>query len=296
MIRVKEKTLRETKISLVKDLIAAGIDRNEAAKEAQIVLEQLTGLSNTQQLIQSDLLLETPLLAQVETIALRRKKREPLQYCLGSAWFMDLEFYVEPGIFIPRTDTETVVNIAIKFIDEVERVKGSAVNLAEVGIGSGAISVALLKLNPLLCITACDVSDKAIAIARHNAAKHGVANRLKLISGDWQEVLPASFDGIVSNPPYIPRSQRGNLLPEIASWEPEVALYGADDGLVFFNDFAHYAKRLISFANGFLVTEIGDGQAEAVDRIFSTASWREIALHSDINQLARVVSATVPTQ
>lgn len=289
------RTLNQTKIRLVEDLVAAGIDRNEALREAQIILQHVTGLSNTQQLVNSDLILEAPLLAQTETILLRRQKREPLQYCIGSAWFMNLTLDVEPGVFIPRPDTETVVSVAMKLIDELERIKGKAVEITEVGIGSGAISIALLKLKPSLSITACDVSDKAIAIAQHNAAKHRVSDRLKLITGDWREVLPASFDGIVSNPPYIPRSQKAKLEPEITGFEPEEALYGTDDdGLGFFRDFASFANKHISSPDGFIVTEVGDGQSEAVSRIFNSANWRGISFHHDLNQIKRVVSAVRP--
>jgi release factor glutamine methyltransferase len=288
-------TLKQARANLVNGLVASGVDSHEARLEADMIIEHVTKFGTAQQVVNDNLRLGPELMAQIDRILRRRQEREPLQYCLGSAWFMNLNLDVEPGVFIPRADTEVVVETALHLLEQFEREKKGPVHIGEIGIGSGAISIALLKLKPDLCITACDISKRAIAVAQANALKHSVADRLHLIGGDWREVLPTGFDALVSNPPYIPRAKKGNLAPEIIDYEPEEALFGeGEDGLGFIRNLASLAERHISFENGFLLSEIGDGQKEEILKMFNGANWRQITIHHDLNKLPRAVSAFVP--
>ena len=164
----------------------------------------------------------------------------------------------------------------------------------EIGIGSGAISVSLLAIFPGLTIVACDVEKLAIETAAANALEHGVSARLKLVLGDWREVLPGDLDAIVSNPPYIPRADRPTLEPEVAEWEPDIALFGDDqDGLSFYRAIAKFGKSHLKDGHGFVVVEVGDGQAARVAAALADWNWLEPSIYKDVNGLQRVVAASV---
>ncbi len=155
----------------------------------------------------------------------RRAKREPLQYILGSQEFMGLEFEVSPAVLVPRYDTETLVEEAVKRSKDAKRI-------LDIGVGSGCIAVSLAKALPGADVFGVDISLDALAVAGKNARRNGVD--VTLFSGSMFEAVDGkTFDLIVSNPPYIPTSDLTGLQPEVRDYEPREALDGGADGLEF---------------------------------------------------------------
>lgn len=289
---MQSKTFHSLRREITDRLVVAGIEVSEAATEADLILQHVTGRSRTE----LHLIWQTPLsigqVAEIQSIVAGRERRIPLQYCLGHGWFDGLKIAVNSGVFIPRTDTETLVVVAAEMLS---RSGSQPQQVGEIGIGSGAIALALLRRCPDLNMVACDISQDAINTARQNALTHGLATRLQLYLGDWRNVLPSGLQAIVSNPPYIPLSGKSFLEPEVRDHEPAEALFGSDeDGLGFYRDLAKSGAQLLVGNDGFVVVEVGDGQAEPVGAIFSGNNWRALCVHNDVNGLPRAVSALKP--
>ncbi|HEY9715018.1 MAG TPA: peptide chain release factor N(5)-glutamine methyltransferase [Chroococcales cyanobacterium] len=282
-------TLRQLKKSIFKRLTDFAIEESEAECESEMIAEHVTGYNTAAQFLHAGDAVKDSVIAAVELILSKRRERLPIQYCLGSAWFMGLELDVCPGVFIPRSDTESVVTTALA---QLQRDPSKQHRLAEIGIGSGAISIGILKNAPNVRIEACDMSATAVQVSSSNAVKHNVNDRLLIQLGDWQQLLPSSLDGIVSNPPYIPASEREKLQPEVGWHEPELALFGSDDdGMGFYRALAARAKAHLTEPEGFVVVEVGDGQADNVAQIFVDNRWADVRIVLDMNGLPRTISA-----
>ncbi len=286
---MSELTIKTAKQQLLSNLKQIGLTDGEALSEANWIINDITDLSQAEQLLE-----ENRLLSQVESerlaeIVEKRQQRMPLQYCLGYTHFMNTKLTVAPGVFIPRSDTETVVTHALELLKDIE----SAV-IAEIGVGSGAISISLLTELSHAQVTALDLSHEAIELSKLNAMQNGVIDRLTLTLGNWQDNLPTDLDAIVSNPPYIPRSKKGSLAPEVIDFEPELALFGDDpDGLSFYRSFVKIAPLHLK-TNGQIVLEFGDDQETALAQLFEESGWRQVQIHKDMNGLPRVITATNP--
>lgn len=210
----------------------------------------------------------------------RRAAREPLQYILGETEFMGLTFHVEPGVLIPRADTEILVEKALKVMPPNARV-------LDIGTGSGAIAVSLARLGQTARVTAVDVSDKALEIARKNAENNGAD--VEFVKSDCFSALQGrKYDMIVSNPPYISDEEMQTLMPEVRQ-EPELALFGGGDGLDFYRRISREALEHLN-EGGFLLFEIGWLQKDAVSALMRTFIGEPFALR-DYGRNWRVVGA-----
>ena len=210
----------------------------------------------------------------------RRAAREPLQYILGETEFMGLTFHVEPGVLIPRADTEILVEKALELMRP-----GACV--LDIGTGSGAIAISLAKLGKSARVTAVDVSDKALEIARKNAESNGA--NVEFIKSDCFSALNGrKYDMIVSNPPYISDDEMPGLMPEV-KLEPELALFGGADGLDFYRRISREAPGYLN-EGGWLLFEIGWLQKDAVSALVQTEIGEPFALR-DYGQNWRVVGA-----
>jgi release factor glutamine methyltransferase len=280
-------TLSEEKKQIVNRLTSVAIEPAEAACEAEIIMQHVLGLTRAEQILHASQTLNEDKLGQIEVIVVERERRVPLQQCLGFAWFMGRTFKVKPGVFIPRTDTETLVET----VQEALRPFGSSgITLAEIGVGSGVIAISLLSALPNLKIIGCDLSPIALEVSRENARCHGVIDRLTLIEGDWRQCLPDDLDGIVSNPPYVPLSQRDMLQPEVRDHDPPLALFGSDDdGAGFYRELAGVGRDHLRNGSGFVAVEVGDGQADLVAAEFIRQKWCHPTVYKDVNGLTRVV-------
>jgi len=226
----------------------------------------------------------------------RRGQREPLQQITGSAWFCGLEIAVNRHVLAPRPETELLAERGWQFLQELVR-QGRAgpespPNALEFGLGSGCVAVALAVHCPEAQVYGVEVSAEALEVARQNAARHGVSQRLHLQRGDGFAALPAGLRAhvIVSNPPYIPSAELGTLAPEVRDYEPRQALDGGPDGLVFYRRLAVESPPFLG-PGGRLMVEMGDGQAEALRDIFGTQNWVVETVQEDYTQAPRVLVA-----
>lgn len=212
-----------------------------------------------------------------ETLLQRRAAREPLAYLLGHREFFGRDFRVTPAVLIPRQETETLV-------EEALRREGSA-EVLDVGTGSGAIAITLAKERPDWRVVAVDVSPTALSIAQENAESLRADVRFVLSDG-FTELLGESFDLIVTNPPYIGTDEP--LMPEVAGHEPHLALFSGATGLEFYERLAREAPAHLN-DGGFLMMEVGYRQAADVQRLFEDAGWRHERTVADLDGTPRVV-------
>lgn len=224
--------------------------------------------------------LAAPQRAAFDALCDRRTAREPLQYILGETEFMGLTFHVEQGVLIPRADTEILVEKALEWMKPGARV-------LDIGTGSGAIAVSLAKLGRQAQVTAVDVSDRALEIARRNAERNGAA--VEFVKSDCFSALKGrKYDMIVSNPPYISADEMRGLMPEVTR-EPELALFGGADGLDFYRRISREAPEYLN-EGGCLLFEIGWLQKDAVSALVKAHIGEPFALR-DYGQNWRVVGA-----
>ena len=213
----------------------------------------------------------------------RRAMREPFQYIVGHQEFYGLEFEVEPGVLIPRPETEILVEEAIAILSKH---KGS--RFYEIGVGSGCISVSILHVAKSVNAVGVDISRAALNVTARNAEKHRVADRLTLKKTDVFEEPNGLFDLIVSNPPYIPDGDRESMQAEVVRFEPHTALFGGTDGLSFIRRIVNGAPQYLK-PEGFLLIEIGFGQAAKVKDLFDSARWEDVEFLADMQDIPRIV-------
>jgi len=219
----------------------------------------------------------------------RRLRQEPLAYILRSRWFYGLEFYVAKGVLIPRPETETLVEIFLRW-QQAQSWRETPV-LADVGTGSGCVAIACLINAPGWHGVGLDSSLRALNIARINRRRHHLTRRLRFMQSDWLHGLPdRSVDAVLSNPPYVKREEWEQLPPEIRDWEPENALVADEgDGLSAYRQLAVQAKRVLR-PGGLLALEMGAAHAEMVSMILGAEGWQEIRTELDLQKLPRVIT------
>jgi release factor glutamine methyltransferase len=220
----------------------------------------------------------------------RRSQREPLQHIVGSTSFCGYEIAVNRHALVPRPETELLAENGWNFL--VTRHPSSATAL-DFGTGSGCIAIALAAKCPDAKIVATDISADALALAKVNAAKNNLAERIKFLQGDGFAALENfassnQFDLIISNPPYIPSAEIETLEPEVKNFDPRGALDGGADGLIFYRKIATEAKPFLK-PDGKIMLEFGDGQADAVKNIFENEKWIVEAVKEDYSQRARIL-------
>jgi release factor glutamine methyltransferase len=216
----------------------------------------------------------------------RRAAREPLQHITGVAAFRSLELKVGPGVFIPRPETEQVVQYAIDYLKQLP-VSGRAIDL---GTGSGAIAIAIAKEVPQTQVYAVELSESAYKFAEGNIKANQVSVELRL--GAMQEVvsdLVGQLDVVISNPPYIPNSAVP-IDPEVRDFDPELALYGGEDGLDVIRDISGIGAALLR-KGGLLVLEHADGQSEAIRELLLNDGWFNVAAFQDAALRFRTITA-----
>jgi len=221
--------------------------------------------------------------SRYEALVERRVGREPLAYIVGQQEFWGLSFGVSPAVLIPRPETELIIETALELFPDRDRY----LKAADVCTGSGCVAVSLAVERPAAQITASDISGVALEVARQNAARHGVANRVAFHCGDLLDGVNGPFDLITGNPPYVAERDRRGLQPEVRDYEPGVALFGGSDGF-------HLVERLVRSAvhylrpGGYLLCEFGLGQDEQVETLVAgTSNLRLIELRRDLQGIAR---------
>jgi release factor glutamine methyltransferase len=276
--------LRERMAAFAARLAAAGIEN--ARSEAWLLLAAATGAERTALLAGAVPMLSTAQEAALEAMMRRREKREPIAYILGAKEFWSLSLAVDPAVLIPRPETETVVEAALDQIGD----RTAALRVLDLGTGSGCLLLALLSELPSATGIGVDASPAALALAKRNAERLGLAARAKLRQGRWGEGLQERFDLIVSNPPYVAQAEWDRLQPEIRCFEPQAALVAGPDGLAAYRELAPDCARLLA-TDGALGLEIGLGQADAVAAILAAQELQVIDRRRDLAGIERCVVA-----
>ena len=215
----------------------------------------------------------------------RRERRQPVSHILGRKGFWKIMLSVTPDVLTPRPDTEVIVDYVLKkFPDET-----APFHILDLGVGSGAIVLSILAERPRAKGLATDISDEALAVARENAANLGLANQIAFARGNWTEGLAdASFDVVVSNPPYIASEVIETLEPEVKDHEPRVALDGGADGLDAYRHLAPEILRVLK-PGGLFAVEIGYDQKDAVEALFNEVGAGDVWTIKDLSTNDRVV-------
>jgi release factor glutamine methyltransferase len=225
----------------------------------------------------------------------QRAAGTPTQYLTGHQEFWGLDFEVNPSVLIPRPETEHVVEVALARLGER---RNAPLCVADVGTGSGCLAVALARELPLARIVATDISGAALQVARRNAARHGVAGRIKLLPMNLLESYLTASDApgpllhlIVSNPPYIGRSEAATLPREVREHEPSVALFAGEHGLDVYPPLIAQAAKLLR-PGGLFVVELGHSSAEHVRSLVAAQPcWSNMSVTNDLAGIPRVLAA-----
>jgi len=268
------------------DFRARGIDRPRL--DAEVLLAHALGATRMQLVIDAKKPLAGPELARFREMVKRRRAREPVAYLLGAREFYGRSFAVDARVLIPRPDTETLVDVALKRTSHVSL----SMRALDLCTGSGCIGITLARERPTSRVTATDLSDDALVLARANALRLGAYN-LGFTQGDLYAAVPtgAKFDVVASNPPYIASPEIETLDADVRDFEPRLALDGGDDGLAI-------VRRVIDGApehlddGGVLAVEIGAGEAAATVRHFEARGFRDVRTTRDYAGIERVVDGT----
>ena len=233
-------------------------------------------------------------LSGYRTLIKRRLQREPLQYIVGVQEFWSLEFAVTPQVLIPRPETELLVEQAIERLKAVPAEENKPPGILDLGTGCGAIAISLAKAVQQARIWATDISAEALKLARLNAEKHGVSDRITFIQGSlWEPLLDQglTFDHILSNPPYIATEEFENLSPEVRDYEPRLALDGHNDGMTYIQTIIREAPVFMN-PGGWIMLEMAPGQTEkALGLIGDIKDYGEKTRIKDYSHRYRVVMA-----
>lgn len=264
-------------------LHAAGID--SARLDARLLLGAVLSLEAPQLIAHPERALTTTEDARFRDLVDQRSRRQPLAQLLGRREFWGLAFRVTPDTLDPRPDSETVVEAALACIPD----RSAPLRILDLGTGTGCLLLSLLHELPRATGTGVDRSDATLAVARANAADLGLADRTTFRQGNWTDGLNATFDLVVSNPPYIPQAEIDGLMPEVARYEPRQALNGGVDGLDAYRAIAERMAGLLR-PNAYLVVEVGDGQSDSVAAVFAAAGLASTARRSDLRGRTRCLT------
>jgi len=256
-------------------LAADGIE--DAREDARRLLAAAGPLSPARLITSLDEVQPAGEAERFDALVARRGSREPLSQILGTVGFWTLELEVSADVLTPRPDTETIVEAALEAMSD----RSAPLRILDIGTGSGAIVLALLSELPNATGLAADISPAALAVARRNAERNGLVERIAFLETSWADGVEGPFDMIVSNPPYIASAVIDTLEPEVKDHEPRLALDGGPDGLGPYPHLLAEAKRLLH-PGGLAVFEIGYDQGEAVLGLARKAGARDIGLRQDL--------------
>lgn len=268
-------------------------NRIERARlEAELLLAHILELRKEDLIIHPNQELTDPQEENFQQLIERRCRKEPLAYIVGQREFWSLEFKVNPKVLIPRPETEGVVERLLHLAGDEAYEK--AIRILDVGTGSGILAIVAALEFPKARVTAVDNSDDALEVARGNALRHQVADRIEILEMDlmrgWNLPPNDCYDYILSNPPYIPSKELEQLMPDVRDYEPRAALDGGPDGLACYRCIVANAFPYLK-PGGHLIFEVGDDQAGLVKQSLQAhGGWNEIEVIQDLSGRDRVVS------
>jgi release factor glutamine methyltransferase len=263
-------------------LVAAGIEPAEAALDAELLARHVLGIDRAALLIGLRDQTTSSFDGSFGALVTRRARREPVAHITGHREFWGLDFEVTPDVLTPRPETELIVEQAIaEFPDRHPMV------ISDVGTGSGCLIIALALEFPGSEVVATDLSSRALEVARRNAVRHGVGNRVVLLEADLLPPLQW-IDLVVSNPPYVPETAASSLPPEVREYEPHVALFGGQDGLNVYRRLLPETREMLA-RDGRAIFEVGYDQADAVTALAAGAGLRLVRARQDLQGITRTL-------
>jgi release factor glutamine methyltransferase len=264
-------------------LQAAGVD--SPVIDARLLVQAAAGASRTDIITDPHRQLTDDQARDLERFIARRERREPVSHILGVKGFWKIMLRVTSDVLTPRPETESILDVVLPYFEAHRRFR-----VLDLGVGSGAILLAILAERPGAIGLGVDVSEEALAVARENASNLGLAGRAALLRGDWTAGLEADgFDLVVSNPPYIRSGDIAGLAPEVRDHEPRLALDGGRDGLDAYRRLAEEIPRVLKPGGRFAV-EIGFDQADQVRSLFSQANLEDVRVVRDLSDRDRIVT------
>lgn len=247
--------------------------------DAELLLAHVLGLDRLQLYLQHDRPLVPAEVDAYRELVRQRGQRVPLQHLVGEATILDHQFVVRPGVFIPRPETETLIEVCAAL--------GPVESIVEVGPGTGAVGLSLLARWPSASLFAIDVSPEAVELSRENATRLGVADRASFECGDALSAALPACELLVSNPPYVAAGVIDSLEPEVRDHDPRAALDGGPDGLDFLRALLPRAFSSVR-PGGWVAFEHGDDQGDAVPALLAAAGFTEVRDEKDLGGRPRV--------
>lgn len=272
-------------VEIVKILTSAGIEQSEANAEVKMLIEHFCGYSAVD-IVMGKRLDEGKLSIVKEKAQLRARTRMPIQQILGFAYFMGDKFKVSKDTLIPRDETEILARKAIDIIN-----KNNLKSALDIGTGTGILACTIAKYT-LSKSTALDVSDNALKLAEENIKNLDLSEKVKTLKSNLFEKVSEKYDLIVSNPPYIPLSEKATIQKEV-TFDPDLALYTKDEkGLEFYEKISKNAKNYLN-KNGYLLFEMGLGQSEDIKQTLEQEGYKNIQIEKDLAGIDRVIIAQI---
>jgi release factor glutamine methyltransferase len=283
-------SLHELTTAAAARLKRAGIAPEEADLDAQLLAALALGWDRTRLLTLWRDPAPANFPAAFERLVIRRERREPISQILGVREFWGLEFEVTRDVLTPRPETEGLIEVFKEHYGASAADGSFSPVIEDIGTGSGCIAVALARELPHARFIALDISQQAIQVARRNARRHGVHDRIAFVQGN-AFAAERDVNAIVSNPPYVPLGERGGLPPEVRDYEPAEALLAGEDGLDVIQLLIARASQGLAHS-GLLVFECGSGQAPAIREMIARAHWLELLeIRPDLAGIPRIVVA-----
>jgi release factor glutamine methyltransferase len=280
-------TVAAARRMLAQVLRDAGIETSEL--DARVLMQSQLALSHAAIAAASERRLTREMIERIGGAAARRLRREPVALIVGQKEFWGLQLRVTPATLVPRPDTETVVEAALRLTD-ARAGRLQPLRIADLGTGSGALLLALLSELPRAFGVATDTSLEALLVAAENARRLSLARRAAFVACDFGAALAGGFDLVVCNPPYVESAVIAALAPEVRDYEPIRALDGGADGLAAYRAIAAQARLLLA-PSGHLVVELGFGQSHAVAGILEAAGLAAVFSHADLAGIPRAIVA-----
>ncbi len=265
-------------------LKAAGIDNPRL--DARLIVAHALGCQVEDALIHPERAVDAAACNRIAAMLERRIMREPVSHILGQREFWSMPFLVSADTLTPRPDTEILIEAVLAKLNAEQREQ--PLSILDLGVGSGCIILSLLSELPSAMGLGIDASEAALDVAKSNAKALDLSARVKFSTGNWTRGLDGPFDIVVSNPPYIPAGDIDALEPEVATYEPRLALDGGEDGLEAYRDIACDLGRILA-PGGMAGFEVGIHQAEDVAVILRECGFDAVEIHQDLGGVSRVV-------
>lgn len=283
-------TIYQSYQQLIKQLSSV-YDEREAANIADMVIEKITGKTKSQRIINKQEILSQNQINQLKKNTEQLLQNEPVQYVLAEAWFAGMKFFVDKNVLIPRPETEELVELILK---EAKNYSNKNLSVLDIGTGSGCIAIALKKRNDFLNVTAIDVSEYALQVAKKNATDLNTEInflQLNFLDEDAWKQLP-QFNLIVSNPPYIQQSEGKLMNKNVTQHEPHLALFVPDDdALLFYKKITLFGKQHLK-PDAKIFVEINESLGTETKNLFNENGYIT-ALYKDLQEKDRMLMAAL---